>query len=115
LGVAAVGMLGALAINGVGSQQPGNRVTAVLQFLHLDDNSLQTQAAVIGLASAAFLTGKTILSILCIASLAIFGVMLYSLIRAEDIIEVSSKTIDMIYRGLENFIFICIAGVFLFQ
>jgi hypothetical protein len=29
--------------------------------------------------------------------------------------EVSSKTVDMIYRGLENFIFICIAGVFLFQ
>ena len=41
--------------------------------------------------------------------------MLYSLIRAEDIIEVSSKTVDMIYRGLENFILICIAGVFLFQ
>lgn len=72
LGVAAVGMLGALAINGVGSQQPGNRVTAVLQFLHLDDNSLQTQAAVIGLASAAFLTGKTILSIFFSRKVAFF-------------------------------------------
>lgn len=29
--------------------------------------------------------------------------------------SVSIKTVDMIYKALENFIFISIAGVFLFQ
>lgn len=63
LGIAAIGMLGALAISGVGAQAPGTRVMAVLQFLHIETLSLQSQAAIIGLASAAFLTAKTILSI----------------------------------------------------
>jgi len=64
LGIAVVGMLGALAISGVGSQQPGNRVGAVLDFLGLADNTLQTQAALLGLAATLLLVGKTIFSII---------------------------------------------------
>jgi len=64
LGIAVVGMLGALAISGVGSQQPGNRVGAVLEFLGLADMSLQTQAALLGLAATLLLVGKTLFSII---------------------------------------------------
>ncbi len=63
LGIAVVGMLGALAISGVGSQQPGNRVGAVLEFLGLADRSLQTQATLLGLAATLLLVGKTLFSI----------------------------------------------------
>ena len=64
LGIAVVGMLGALAISGVGSQQPGNRVGAALDFLGLADKSLQTQAALLGLAATLLLVGKTLFSII---------------------------------------------------
>jgi len=41
--------------------------------------------------------------------------MLLSFISANDGGGVSIKTVDMVYKALENFIFLSIAGVFLFQ
>lgn len=62
-GVAIVGVLSALAITGVGSKTPGDRVQMVLEFLHLENMNLQSQAAILGLMAAGFLISKTILSI----------------------------------------------------
>jgi ATP-binding cassette subfamily C protein len=42
-GVVIVGLLGSLAISGVGSNQPGDRVSAFLKLSQLSDNSLQFQ------------------------------------------------------------------------
>ena len=39
VGVAIVGLLGALAVTGVGSKQPGNRVSTALEFLRIQDES----------------------------------------------------------------------------
>ena len=64
VGVAAVGVLGALAINGVASRDPGNRLFAILSFLNIQNQTLQTQATVLGLIAAALLIGKTIVSVL---------------------------------------------------
>ena len=63
IGVALVGVLGALAITGVSSNSPGDRVASVLQFLHLENQNLQTQATILGLLAATFLISKTVLSI----------------------------------------------------
>jgi ABC-type multidrug transport system fused ATPase/permease subunit len=63
LGVAVIGVLGALAINGVGSREPGNRVAAGLEFLHINNYSLQTQATILGLVAAGLLICKTCFSI----------------------------------------------------
>jgi ABC-type multidrug transport system fused ATPase/permease subunit len=62
-GVAAIGMLGSLAVRGVSSQGPGDRVGAVLDFLQLSNQSFQTQAAVLGCLAAGLLIGRTILSV----------------------------------------------------
>jgi len=62
-GVAIVGVLSALAITGVGSKTPGDRVQMVLEFLQLENMNLQSQAAILGLMAAGFLISKTILSI----------------------------------------------------
>jgi len=64
IGVAVIGVLGALAVNGVQSKQPGNRVSAALNLLGLDGYSFQQQAAILGLAAAAILIGRTIFSII---------------------------------------------------
>lgn len=63
-GVAAIGMLGSLAVRGVSSQGPGDRVEAVLSFLHLSSQTFQTQAAVLGCLAAGLLISRTIFSII---------------------------------------------------
>jgi len=63
LAIAAVGVLGALAVNGVQSKVPGNRVGQVLELMHLGDLKFQTQAAVIGVLAAAAMICRTILSV----------------------------------------------------
>jgi ABC-type multidrug transport system fused ATPase/permease subunit len=62
-GIAIIGILGALAITGVQSSQPGNRVSTALRFMQLDSFQFQTQVAVLALIAGTLLTGRTILSI----------------------------------------------------
>ena len=64
LGVGVVGIIGALAISGVGSQESGNRVNSVLEFLHLENQPFQIQVAILGFTAASLLIGKTIFSII---------------------------------------------------
>ena len=63
-GVAAVGALGALAVRGVSSQKPGDRVSSVLNLLHLQGQSFQMQAAILGCIAAALMISRTIFSVL---------------------------------------------------
>ena len=62
LGVAIVGVLGALAVSGVEAKQPGDRVQMVLQLLHLENLTLQQQATFLGFFAAIVLITKTIFS-----------------------------------------------------
>jgi ABC-type multidrug transport system fused ATPase/permease subunit len=63
LGVAAIGMLGALSVSGIQSGTPGNRVNSALRFLHISEFGFQTQVAIIGISAAALLIGRTLFSI----------------------------------------------------
>ena len=62
IGVAIVGVLGALAVSGVESRQPGDRVGLVLRIFHLNGLSLQQQASILGLVATCVLVTKTIFS-----------------------------------------------------
>ena len=64
IGVAIIGILGALAVSGVESRQPGNRVSFVLKLLHIDGLTFQNQAAILGASATFILTSRTIFSIL---------------------------------------------------
>jgi len=61
--VASVGLLGALAINGIQSKAPGNRVSEVLRVIHLQSSSFQVQTTVLGLLAAYLFILRTIVSI----------------------------------------------------
>lgn len=63
LGVAFVGVLGALAVNGIQSRPPGNRVSQVLEVLNLEQYSFQFQACAIGGIAALLLITKTLTSV----------------------------------------------------
>jgi len=71
-GVAILGVLGALAVNGVASRGPGDRVSYVLEFLGLNNQSLQSQVAALGIIVATLLIGKTIISIVFTKRILVF-------------------------------------------
>ncbi len=62
-GIALVGVLGALAVNGIESRGPGSRVSEVLNFLHLQNFSFQHQAMLVGAIAASLLISRTVASI----------------------------------------------------
>jgi len=63
VGVALLGVLGSMTISGISSNAPGNRVSAVLRFFHVEDLVLQKQVLVLGLCACLVLVLRTILSI----------------------------------------------------
>lgn len=63
LGVGAIGLLGALAVNGVSSQSTSPRVSNLMKFLHLNHLEFQTQIAVLGILAALLLVSKTLFAV----------------------------------------------------
>jgi ABC-type multidrug transport system fused ATPase/permease subunit len=63
LGVAVVGLLGALSVSGLQSEEPNNRILTVLKFLHIQNETFQHQAFVLAILAASLLIGRTFLSI----------------------------------------------------
>ena len=99
IGVALIGVLGALSVNGVQSKQPGTRVFAVLRFLHIEGFQFQTQAAILGMTAALVLVLKTFLSIiftrrslhfLSQRSALITGILLSKFLN-QNLVEVQEK------------------------
>lgn len=63
LGVAAIGLLGALSVSGLQSLKPDNRIISVLKILQIDSQSFQYQATILAILASTFLIGRTLLSI----------------------------------------------------
>ena len=63
-GIAIFGILGALAVTGIQSGNPGDRVTSALLLFRLNTFSFQTQIAFLGLVAVLILVGRTVFSIL---------------------------------------------------
>lgn len=102
IGVAAIGMLGALAISGVESKQPGNRVLTALTFLQIENSTLQIQAAVLGISAAILLLTRTLLSVLITKRIMHFlsrrgaelSSILISDLLSKSILEINSRTVQ---------------------
>jgi ATP-binding cassette, subfamily B, bacterial PglK len=61
-GIALIGILGALSVNGVQSRAPGNRVSRALELLHIDSLAFQAQAATLAILASTLLLSRTLLS-----------------------------------------------------
>ena len=64
LGVALIGILGALAVSGVQSTEPGSKVAMFLRLVNLDGLAFQTQAAILGTLAAVILISRTLISVI---------------------------------------------------
>ena len=100
VGVAAIGVLGALAVTGVQSIQPGNRVSGVLDTLGLSNLSFQNQIVILGLSAAAILVSRTVLSIVITRRIffflsrrgAIISSDLVSKLLSQSLLKVQERT-----------------------
>ena len=106
LGVATIGVIGALAISGVQSKSPGNRVSSLLNTLNLDGYGIQIQVAVLATGAVLLLVSKTLFSIYftrkSIRFLARKGAelsaQLISKLLSQSLVTLQSKSLsEMIY------------------
>jgi ATP-binding cassette subfamily C protein len=62
VGVAIIGVIGSLAVNGIQSRAPGTRIAKVLELLRLEGFTFQTQVAILGSGAALVLVSRTLIS-----------------------------------------------------
>ncbi len=99
-GVAIVGLLGALTVNGIKSQQPSSRITQILEFAHLNTFSFQLQVAILGLVVVFSMMLRTLLSIYFARKTLFFlahqsaqiSSILISKLLAQDLLKVNKRT-----------------------
>ena len=96
LGVAIVGMIGALAVSGVQSKNPGNRVKAILEFFNLQDASLQTQISILGLISVLLFVSKTLLAMFLTRKILFFLSLRSARISAENFSKLLGTSVSKI-------------------
>lgn len=63
LGIIAIGLLGALSVTGLQSTNPGDGVSAALKILHIQNQTFQNQAVILGICAVLLLISRTVLSI----------------------------------------------------
>ena len=102
LGVLLIGIIGALAVTGIQSSQPGDRVGTALELLHLQSFSFQQQTAILGLVATLVLIGRTIFSVLFTRKVLFFigrrsavisGNLVHRLLQ-QNSLKVNTKTIQ---------------------
>jgi ABC-type multidrug transport system fused ATPase/permease subunit len=98
IGVAIIGLLGALSLNGVQSRPPGDRVSAFLNFFGLIDESFQTQAAILGVAASIILVMRTLISIVLTRKVLFFLSRRGALISSELMKKLMSQPLVVIQQ-----------------
>ena len=113
VGVAFIGVLGALSISGVQSRAPGTRVYSILEILQLENFSFQTQSAAIGIIAISFLILKTLLSVTLTKKSLFFLSLKGAQISAKLIEDLLNRDIQEIRkRGSQEILYSCTAGVY---
>ncbi len=112
VGVAAIGVLGALAVTGVQSQSPGNRVSSVLELLKISEFTFQNQVALLGLGAAGILILRTIISIIATRRIFYFLSRRGAVISSNLISKLLSQTLIQVQsRSTQDTVYALTAGV----
>ena len=100
LGIALIGILGALAVVGVQSGTPGTRVSIALELLNIENMQFQSQMAILGLLAGGVLVAKTIFSVVFTRRILYFlsvrgariSADLVSKLLAQDLLEIQRES-----------------------
>jgi ATP-binding cassette, subfamily B, bacterial PglK len=125
IGVALVGVIGALSITGIRGAETGNRTSQVLTFLNLDGFGFYNQVIILAVASVIMLIGRTALSMFFTQRYLKFLARrsatitsnLYSKLIAQSILDIQKRstqeTLFIITEGVRR-ITLGILGSFVF-
>jgi len=112
LGVVLVGVLGALAVTGVASRKPGNRVSSALELIGIQDLSLQHQALTLGLVAAVILVTKTIISVFLMRKVSFFLSRRGALVSSRLLSKLLAQPITTLQsRSLQQTLYLVNEGI----
>jgi ABC-type multidrug transport system fused ATPase/permease subunit len=108
IGVAAMGILGAVSVTGIQSQKPGDRVSQVLELLLIDSFSFQTQVAILALSASIIFILRTVFSILITRRIIFFlsrqgaqiSAKLLNQLLNQSLLQIQSKSTQEIAYSL---------------
>lgn len=121
VGLLLIGALGALAVSGITTGNPGNKLSSLVQFFRISNLSFQQQTATLALLASTFLVLRTLLSIFTTRKILHFlghqsaklSSSLVSKFFSQSILRVNSKSIpETVYAATDgvNSIMIGIIG-----
>lgn len=119
VGIALIGVLGALAVNGVQSVTPGSRVSQVLGYLNLNELKFQNQVAILGCLAAFVLILRTLFSVFLSRRMLYFlsrrgAILSKDLTRrflGQTIIEIQKKPSQVVLHSLTDGAVIVTVGI----
>ena len=112
LGVALLGVIGALSVYGIQSKSPGNRINQVLEFTNLNQFNFQQQVAILGGIAAFVLIFKTVVSVFLIRKTLLFVSRRGALISSNLVRDLFSKSaIDLNKHNNQEIIYSTTVGV----
>ncbi len=94
LGVATIGILGSLSVSGIAAQEPGSKISALLDVLGLGGYRFQTQVAILGCVAGVFLLTKTLLSVYFSRKILVYLSLKSASVSSEIIRKILSGNIE---------------------
>lgn len=112
VGVALIGILGALTVSGVQSTQPGSKIQSFIRLVHLESFTFQNQAAILGGVACLVLVSRTVFSVIFNRRILFFLSRRGAVISTEIVSKVLSlPLISMQARNTQNYVFAITNGV----
>jgi ATP-binding cassette subfamily C protein len=113
IGVAIVGMIGALAIRGVQNQEAGDRVSRVLSFLNIESFQLKQQIVILGVLAVVAFAVKTIFTMYFSRKIMFFLNRRGAALTSELYSKIMAQPLDRIQGvSVQESIWILTTGVF---
>jgi ABC-type multidrug transport system fused ATPase/permease subunit len=112
LGIALVGILGALSINGIKSNSPGDKTLQVLKLFHLENSTIQVQVATLGALAGVLLLSRTLASMI-LTKKTIFFLSYKSAQVSSDLVQrvLSQPLLRIQSRTSQETLYGCTIGV----
>jgi ABC-type multidrug transport system fused ATPase/permease subunit len=112
IGVALIGVVASLAINGIGSNGPSGNVGRILQFMGLSDYSFQSQTAILGAAAVLVMVTRTLLSVFLVRRTLFFLGRRGATISSDLFAKVISQSLQGIQRhSVQEYVYSVTFGV----
>jgi ATP-binding cassette, subfamily B, bacterial PglK len=119
IAVAIIGLIGAISVNGVKSSTPSARIQNILEFIRIDNQSIQVQVGILGIVAACLLVGRTLFSIFAIRKMLYFlsrrgaaiSSHLYSRVLAQPLLKIQDKSTQELLFAVTSGVSVITLGV----